>query len=105
MSNNTDSISTQKVLQCVRFPPRGFSLGIFGKDNNPWTYSVPTIQSQILLIYVITQLFHIPLKRLGFPKITSEIFVCNLALFYLFFILHAFLVMCIFQFNAFHVFL
>nr|XP_009772205.1 PREDICTED: cation/H(+) antiporter 4-like [Nicotiana sylvestris] len=74
MSNNTDSISTQKVLQCVRFPPRGFSLGIFGKENNPWTYSVPTIQSQILLIYVVTQLFHTPLKRLGFPKISSEIF-------------------------------
>ncbi|TMW98609.1 hypothetical protein EJD97_003809 [Solanum chilense] len=74
MSNSTEMISTQKVLQCVTFPPRGFSLGFFKKGSTPWIYSVPTIESQIIVIYLLTQLFHFPLKRIGFPKIASEIF-------------------------------
>ncbi|KAM3380401.1 cation/H(+) antiporter 4 isoform X1 [Capsicum galapagoense] len=74
MSNSTESISTHKVLQCVTFPPRGFSIGIFGKRSTPWIYSVPTIESQILIMYIVTQLFHFPLKHLGFPKLASEIF-------------------------------
>lgn len=78
MSNSTESISTHKVLQCVTFPPRGFSIGIFGKRSTPWIYSVPTIESQILIMYIVTQLFHFPLKHLGFPKLASEIFVCSL---------------------------
>lgn len=76
MSNSTESISTQKVLQCVTLPPRGFSVGFFKKGSSPWIYSVPTIEFQLIIIYLLTQIFHFPLKRIGFPKIASEIFVC-----------------------------
>ncbi|KAK2999997.1 hypothetical protein RJ639_024192 [Escallonia herrerae] len=59
---------------CVRFPPKVHSTGLFGKGKSEWfTYTVPTLEMQMLLIFSVTQILHLPLKRLGIPKLLSEL--------------------------------
>ncbi|KAK9279114.1 hypothetical protein L1049_012789 [Liquidambar formosana] len=57
---------------CLRLPPEVNSKGVWGKSS-PLKYSLPLLQLQLLLIYVVTQAVHFVLKRLGQPKIVSQI--------------------------------
>ncbi|CDP17496.1 unnamed protein product [Coffea canephora] len=66
---------TWPLFVCVRDPPKVNSNGFFYhyKRSNPFIYSLPILELQILLIFMLTHLLHYALKRLGIPKIVSEI--------------------------------
>ncbi|PSR95784.1 Cation/H(+) antiporter like [Actinidia chinensis var. chinensis] len=68
--NSTSTYKSQGL--CARFPPKTHSLGIWDK-NEPFTYAVPALEVQMVVIFAITHLLHLPLKRLGIPKLFSEI--------------------------------
>ncbi|XP_058195168.1 cation/H(+) antiporter 4-like [Rhododendron vialii] len=73
--NNTRHNSTgvyKSYGLCLRFPPKVHSLGLW-ENKDPFTYSVPALEVQMVVIFVLTHLLHYPLKRLGIPKLFSEI--------------------------------
>lgn len=75
--NNTRHNSTgvyKSYGLCLRFPPKVHSLGLW-ENKDPFTYSVPALEAQMVVIFVLTHLLHYPLKRLGIPKLFSEIMV------------------------------
>uniref|UniRef100_A0A5B7BGZ0 Putative cation/H(+) antiporter 4-like n=1 Tax=Davidia involucrata TaxID=16924 RepID=A0A5B7BGZ0_DAVIN len=57
---------------CVRFPPKIHSVGVWNK-RNPLSYSLPTLELQFVVIFLLTRLLHFPLKRFRVPLILSEI--------------------------------
>lgn len=75
--NNTRHNSTgvyKSYGLCLRFPPKVHSLGLW-ENKDPFTYSVPALEVQMVVIFALTHLLHYPLKRLGIPKLFSEIMV------------------------------
>ncbi|KAA8542522.1 hypothetical protein F0562_023674 [Nyssa sinensis] len=64
--------NTQIRSVCVKFPPKIHSVGFWDK-RNPLSYSLPTLELQMVIIFALTRLFHFPLKKLGFPKLFSQI--------------------------------
>ncbi|CAI9111945.1 OLC1v1012296C1 [Oldenlandia corymbosa var. corymbosa] len=72
----TDDDASLPILVCVRKPPKVNSMGCLSSDaelRDPFVYSLPIFELQLVIIFILTRLFHFPLKRLGFPKIVSEI--------------------------------
>lgn len=59
---------------CLRFPPKVHSLGLW-ENKDPFTYSLPSLEVQMVVIFALTHLLHYPLKRLGIPKLFAEILV------------------------------
>ncbi|KAH7565293.1 hypothetical protein ACOSQ2_020726 [Xanthoceras sorbifolium] len=65
---------------CILMPPRIQSVGLgselFGNETatyNWYDYSLPRFELHIALIFVVAQIFHFFLKRLGVPLFTSQL--------------------------------
>ncbi|KAI4347657.1 hypothetical protein L6164_008449 [Bauhinia variegata] len=77
-----DAITTLKETKnsmtyevCLHVPPYIVSDGIWGNHVDSWSpmkSSVPVFEFQMIVIFVITQLGHLILKRLGFPHLVSQ---------------------------------
>ncbi|XP_061372550.1 cation/H(+) antiporter 4-like [Gastrolobium bilobum] len=61
---------------CIDLPPRVASDGIWGQsdfDALPSKSTLPLFELQILTIFIITQCFHLVLKRMGLPYFVSQL--------------------------------
>ncbi|KAK3021016.1 hypothetical protein RJ639_045147 [Escallonia herrerae] len=59
-------------IVCVKYPPMVTSMGLWDRSN-PFKYSIPALELQMIVIFSLTQLIYYPLKRFGFHKLLSEI--------------------------------
>jgi len=62
----------------IDMPPKIVSDGIWGNTDIgalPDKATLPLLECQILTIFLVTQCFHLVLKRLGFPYFVSQIMV------------------------------
>jgi len=67
----------------IDMPSKIVSDGIWGNRDYGALISratMPLLETQILCIFVITQCFHLVLRRLGFPYFVSQMMVCIYAL-------------------------
>ncbi|KAA8542521.1 hypothetical protein F0562_023673 [Nyssa sinensis] len=69
---SAEYFNSKNGLRCIRFPPKIHSIG-FWNNEDPFQYSVPVAELQMVVIFVLTQLLHFPLKRFGIPSLFSEI--------------------------------
>ncbi|KAL6124180.1 hypothetical protein ACLB2K_076695 [Fragaria x ananassa] len=73
MIGNKTSLQSQV---CIDLPPNVHSQGIIAglnKNGPGMNFSLPVLETQIILIFAVTQAFHLILKKFGIPKFTSEI--------------------------------
>lgn len=82
MLNNTMSDPERKFAVfdvSIDMPPKIASDGLWGDQSYgalPKRSTLPLLEVQIFLIFIITQCFHTVLKRLGFPYFVSQMMVC-----------------------------
>ncbi|KAM7252939.1 hypothetical protein ACFE04_025557 [Oxalis oulophora] len=79
MASNTSS--NGEILVCVEFPPKVNSIGILGTDgvrehevkaDQVMSYSLPRLELEIVLIFVLSQVCHLLLKRAKTPIFVSH---------------------------------
>ena len=77
ISNNVNS-NLLNYSVCISTPPNILSDGIWGKheiEGSPFRSSFPVFLHQVVLIYVTTRAISFPIKKLGLPKLISQMMV------------------------------
>ncbi|TQD78802.1 hypothetical protein C1H46_035646 [Malus baccata] len=68
--------SETRVTECTEFPPNVHSPGLYSRnytDSDNQLYTLPNLEIQMVLIFIITQAFYFVFRYFGVPRFTCQI--------------------------------